>query len=360
MYLNKKYNICSVYVFSKHLRSSSREIKSLDGVMNEFKEIMREAIQTMSGGELAEHLGHEKHERVGNENYRNGHSKKKLQSQYGAFDVAIPRDRKGTFEPKLVKKREVILNGSEDLIISLYAKGMTVTDIQKHLDDLYGYELSRTTISNMTEQLIMKAKEWHKRPLESVYSIVFMDATVIKVKVDGMVRNVAAHCMLGITVEGKKEIIGMWLENNESAQYWLRVLNDMKERGVGDVLIFAVDGLSGFEAAIRAVYPNAEVQRCIVHQMRDSLRHVSYKDRKALVDGLKCVYHANTEDTAKDMLEAFKEVWDAKYPHISKSWERHWSELSTFFRVSAGCTKFDLYYKSYRVVACENKAKDQA
>jgi transposase-like protein len=224
------------------------------------------------------------------------------------------------------------LDGSEDLILSLYTKGMSVRDIQNHLDDLYGYELSTQTISNITEKIMLKVGEWQNRPLEAIYPIIFMDATVLKIKVDSMVKNVAVYIMLGVNLEGKKEIIGFWVGENESAKYWLSVLNDIKKRGVEDVLIFAIDGLSGFNQAIEAIYPKAEVQRCIVHQIRSSLRFVSWKDRKSLTKDLKPIYKANNEEQGLLALDEFKHIWDKKYPNIAKSWHSNWNELSTFFK----------------------------
>jgi transposase-like protein len=265
-------------------------------------------------------------------NYRNGHSNKTIKSKYGNIDVSIPRDRDGTFEPKLVKKREVILNGSEDLILSLYSKGMSVRDIQLHLDDLYGYELSTQAISNITEKIIEQANEWQNRPLDKIYPIMFMDATVLKIRVDRVVKNIAAYIMLGVTLEGKKEVIGIWIGENETSKYWLTVLNDIKKRGVDDVLIFAIDGLNGFSEAIKAVYPKSEIQRCIVHQIRSSLKFVSYKDRKAVAKDLKSVYSALDETSGQLALTQFNDIWHKKYPNIAISWTNHWAELSTFFK----------------------------
>ncbi|RXJ65126.1 IS256 family transposase [Halarcobacter ebronensis] len=305
---------------------------SLDGILDEFKSLLRESIQTASEIELDSHLGYEKHQESDNPNYRNGTNKKTLKSKYGEIDVAIPRDRDGTFEPQLVKKRERLLKGSEDLILSLYTKGMSVRDIQHHLDDLYGYELSEQTISNITSAIIDKAKEWQCRPLEAIYPIVFMDATVLKIRIDRVVKNVAAYIMLGITIEGKKEILGIWIGENETSKYWLTLLNELKNRGVDDVLIFAIDGLNGFNQAIQAVYPKAEIQRCIVHQIRSSLRYVSWKDRKAVSKDLKTVYTAHTEEDAQTALLEFDETWGKKYPHITQSWTSNWNELATFFK----------------------------
>ena len=318
----------------EELRKQIREGKdiSLDGILEEFKSLLRESLQTASEEELTSHLGYEKHQESENTNYRNGHSKKSLKTKYGQVDLAIPRDREGTFEPKLVPKRERILKGSEDLILSLYAKGMSVSDISSHLDDLYGYQLSEQTISNITEAIMDKAKDWQNRPLEAIYPIVFMDATVLKIRVDRVVKNIAAYIMLGITLEGKKEILGIWIGENETSKYWLTLLNEIKNRGVEDILIFAIDGLNGFNQAIQAVYPKAEIQRCIVHQIRSSLKFVSWKDRKAVAKDLKTIYTAATEEDAQLALTEFNDIWGQKYPHILQSWLNNWNELSTFFK----------------------------
>ena len=318
----------------EELRRQIREGKeiSLDGILEEFKSLLRESLQTASEEELTSHLGYEKHQESENTNYRNGHSKKSLKTKYGQVDLAIPRDREGTFEPKLVPKRERILKGSEDLILSLYAKGMSVADISTHLDDLYGYQLSEQTISNITEAIMDKAKDWQNRPLEAIYPIVFMDATVLKIRVDRVVKNIAAYIMLGITLEGKKEILGIWIGENETSKYWLTLLNELKNRGVEDILIFAIDGLNGFNQAIQAVYPKAEIQRCIVHQIRSSLKFVSWKDRKAVAKDLKTIYSAATEEDAQLALTEFNDIWGQKYPHILQSWLNNWNELSTFFK----------------------------
>ena len=310
----------------------SGELTSLDEITNEFKNILKEVIQTASQEELTAHLGYDKNKESTNSNYRNGYNEKTIKSKYGNIDVSIPRDRDSTFEPQLVKKREVLLDGSEDLILSLYTKGMSVRDIQSHLEDLYGYELSEQTISNITSKIIEKANEWQNRPLDSIYPIIFMDATVLKIRVDRVVKNIAAYIMLGVTLEGKKEIIGIWIGENETSKYWLTVLNDIQKRGVQDVLIFAIDGLNGFNEAIKAVYPKADIQRCIVHQIRSSLKFVSWKDRKEVAKDLKSVYSALNEEDAQLALTEFNDIWGKKYPNITMSWTNHWSELSTFFK----------------------------
>lgn len=314
------------------IQLASGELTSLDDITKEFKNILKEVIQTASQEELTSHLGYDKHQESNTSNSRNGYNEKTIKSKYGQFDVSIPRDRDSSFEPQLVKKREVLLDGSEDLILSLYTKGMSVRDIQLHLDDLYGYELSTQTISNITEKVIEKANEWQSRPLDSIYPIIFMDATVLKIRVDRVVKNIAAYIMLGVTLEGKKEIIGIWIGENETSKYWLTVLNDIQKRGVQDVLIFAIDGLNGFNEAIKAVYPKSEIQRCIVHQIRSSLRFVSWKDRKAAAKDLKSVYTALSEEDGQIALTEFNDSWGKKYPNITISWTNHWNELATFFK----------------------------
>ena len=304
----------------------------LDDITSEFKNILKEVIQTASQEELTSHLGYSKYQESNTTNSRNGYNDKTIKSKYGNIDVSIPRDRDSSFEPQLVKKREILLDGSEDLILSLYTKGMSVRDIQLHLDDLYGYELSTQTISNITEKIIDKANEWQSRPLDKIYPIIFMDATVLKIRVDRVVKNIAAYIMLGVTLEGKKEIIGIWIGENETSKYWLTVLNDIQKRGVQDVLIFAIDGLNGFNEAIKAVYPKSEIQRCIVHQIRSSLRFVAWKDRKAVAKDLKSVYTALNEEDGQIALTEFNDIWGKKYPNIIISWTNHWNELSTFFK----------------------------
>jgi transposase-like protein len=318
----------------EELRKQIKEGKgiNIEDVLDEFKGMLKEVYQTASEVELTEHLGYDKNSKSDNPNYRNGHNKKTLKSKYGEIDVSIPRDRESSFEPQLVKKRQTLIEGTEDLILSLYTKGMSVRDIQHHLDDLYGYELSEQTISNITDAIIDKAKEWQSRPLDEIYPIIFMDATVLKIRVDRVVKNIAAYIMLGISLDGKKEILGIWIGENETSKYWLTLLNELKNRGVQDVLIFAIDGLNGFNQAIEAVYPQAEIQRCIVHQIRSSLRYVSWKDRKAVAKDLKTVYDATTEEDAQLALTEFNDIWGNKYPHITQSWSGNWNELATFFK----------------------------
>ena len=314
-----------------------KKIKSLDDFNAFMRDISKEVLETLFDGEMSEFLGYEKYDQKSKEtdNARNGHSQKQVKSKFGAIDLEVPRDRKSDFEPAVVKKRQRDISGLEEKIISMYAKGMTTRDIQAHIDDIYGYELSPETISNITDKLLEKAKEWQGRPLKGLYSIVFMDAMFLKMRTEGHVRNVAVYAVVGIDLEGVKEVLGLWIAETESSKFWLTVLNEVKNRGVEDILIFSVDGLTGISDAIRAVYPQAEIQRCVVHQIRNSLKYVSWKERKVVARDLKSVYKAATEKEALSALEAFEKSWNKKYPHIAASWRRNWGELATYFKYPA-------------------------
>lgn len=294
--------------------------------------IAKEVIETMYDGELTELLGYTKNSKSGADNARNGYGTKTVNSTLGEIELNPPRDRKSEFEPKVVKKRQSDISGLEDAIISMFAKGMSVRDIQDHMDKIYGLEFSPEGISNITDKVLAKAKEWQSRSLESVYSIIFMDAIFYKIRKDGIVRNMAVYAVIGINTEGIKECLGLWIVENESAKFWLSVLNELKNRGVKDVLIFSIDGLAGLSEAIRAAFPSAEIQRCIVHQVRNSLKFVSWKDRKEVAKDLKKIYNAPTEEAGLSFLKEFQEKWDIKYPNISKSWNLNWTELSTVFK----------------------------
>lgn len=314
-----------------------KKIKSLDDFNAFMRDISKEVLETLFDREMSEFLGYERYDQKSKEtdNSRNGHSQKQVKSKFGAIDLEVPRDRKSDFEPAVVKKRQRDISGLEEKIISMYAKGMTTRDIQAHIDDIYGYELSAETISNITDKVLERAKEWQGRPLKGLYSIVFMDAMFLKMRTEGHVRNVAVYAVVGIDLEGVKEVLGLWIAETESSKFWLTVLNEVKNRGVEDILIFSVDGLTGISEAIRAVYPQAEIQRCVVHQIRNSLKYVSWKERKVVARDLKSVYKAATEKEALSALEAFEKSWNKKYPHIATSWRRNWGELATYFKYPA-------------------------
>jgi putative transposase len=309
-------------------------VSALD-VQNALKELFAETLQEMLEGELDTHLGYDKHDTKNKQttNSRNGKSKKTVVSEYGEQEIEVPRDRQGEFNPIVVKKHQSNVTGIEDQIIALYAKGVSTRDIQDHLEHLYGIEVSPTMISNVTNKIIPLIKEWQNRPLQSVY-VVFLDAIHFKVKQDGQIVNKAAYMVIGIDLDGCKDVLGMWIGENESSKFWLNVLNDLKNRGVQDILITCVDNLTGFTQAITACYPKTEIQKCIIHQIRNSVRFVSYKDLKKVTTDLKPIYKAVTEEAALLELDRFEEAWASKYPLIIRSWRNNWDELATFFKYS--------------------------
>ena len=286
-------------------------------------------------GELDDELGYTKYDyrNKSSENSRNGYSKKTLKTSFGETEIKVPRDRDGEFEPQLVKKNQTTLTGDiEEKILSMYAKGMTTSDIETHIQDIYGLECSDSTISRITDKILPVVREWQSRPLEEVYAVVFMDAIHFHVRSEGQIVKKAVYIAIGINMDGLKEVLGMWVGENESAKFWLSVMNGLRNRGLQDILIACVDGLTGFPAAIEAVYPKTEIQQCIIHQIRNTTKFVSYKDIKALMADLKKVYAAIDEQTALSELENFDEKWGNKYPKIAISWREKWANLSTYFK----------------------------
>ncbi|MGH3307746.1 MAG: IS256 family transposase [Nocardioides sp.] len=308
-------------------------------------------IETALGAELSEHLGYPPGEAPpgGAGNTRNGSTPKTLKTELGPVAVKTPRDRKGSFEPKLVGKRQTRLAGLDDRILNLYGGGMSVRDIAQHLTDLYGTEIGRDTISRVTDAVLEDIAAWRGRPLEAVYPIVYFDALMVKVREDRSVRTRACYLAIGVTVEGEREVLGIWWQETEGAKFWLAVLNDLHQRGVKDVLICCVDGLTGFPEAIAAVFPEAWVQTCIVHQVRASMRYVAYKDRKQVAAELRPVYAAANADTAEDALAAFDEAWGERYPMIAESWRARWEHITPFLALPA-----DLRRAVYTTNSIEN------
>jgi putative transposase len=272
-------------------------------------------------------------------NRRNGHSKKTIKGEFGQTEISVPRDRNSEFEPMIVPKGQTRFNGFDGKILSLYARGLTTRDIQEQLRSLYGVEVSHALISNVTEAVETERKEWQNRSLDAVYPIVYLDALVVKVRHEGRVINKAIHLALGVNLAGHKELLGLWMTTNESSKFWLSILTELQNRGVKDIFIACVDGLTGFPEAIEAVFPQTRVQLCIVHLLRNSLSYVSYKDRKALAADLKKVYGAATEAAAEQALVEFGERWDGQYPTISKSWLNHWQRVIPFFNFPADIRK---------------------
>ena len=324
----------------------SQNFTSTTQIMQAMKELFRDAIQQVMESELDVELGYEKSERMSDSendnlsrNYRNGYSKKTVKTQLGEIEVKVPRDRNGEYEPKIIGKYSRNADGMEEKILSLYACGMSQRDIAEQIKNLYDVEISPELVSKISEKIMPEVNDWQNRPLEEVYPFVFMDAIHYKVKEDHRYITKAAYVVLGINMEGGKDILGIWIGEHESSKFWLNVLTELKSLGVKDVYLFCVDGLTGFREAIEAVYPKAGIQRCIIHQIRYSTRFVSYKDIKALMADLKLVYTAVTEDEALNNLIRFKEKWSKSYPSCVKIWEDNWDILSTFFAYPAEIRK---------------------
>jgi transposase-like protein len=313
----------------------SADIKDPSDLQNMIKEIMKQVVEGSLEGELDEELGYTRYDyrNKETENSRNGYSKKTVHSDMGDMEISVPRDRNGDFEPKLVPKHvNTISQDMEAKIISMYAKGMTQSDIESHVKDMYGVAVSDSTVSRITDKILPIAKEWQNRPLEDTYAVVFLDAIHYHVRSEGQIIKKAVYIAIGIGLDGIRDVLGLWVGENESAKFWLSVLNSLSNRGVKDILIACVDGLTGFDNAIEAAFPKTEIQQCIIHQIRNSTKFVSYKDIKALMADLKRVYTAPTEEAALSELEDFAGKWDAKYPKISDSWRSRWTKLSTYFK----------------------------
>lgn len=310
-------------------------INDVAGVQQLFKEMVGTVLENGLEGELDEELGYSKYDyrNKKTDNSRNGYSEKTLKTSLGNLELAVPRDRNGEFEPQLVKKNQTTLSGDiEEKILSMYAKGMTTGDIEAHIREIYGLEVSDTTISRVTDKILPVVKEWQMRPLEETYAVVFMDAVHFHVRSEGQIVKKAVYVAIGVKMDGVRDVLGMWVGENESAKFWLGILNGLKNRGVADILIACVDGLTGFASAIEAVFPKTEIQQCIIHQIRNSTKFVSYKDIKALMADLKKVYAAVDEQTALYQLDTFDEKWSGKYPKIALSWRANWANLSTYFK----------------------------
>ena len=317
------------------LKEHDISVKDGEDINSLMRDMMSALIEGTLDGELDDTLGYDRYDYENKEtdNSRNGHSKKTMHTSYGDMEVEIPRDRKGEYTPQLIPKYSTTLTKDmEEKIISMYAKGMTTGDIESHMKDLYGVDISDSTISRITDRIMPLVKEWQERPLEEVYAVVYMDAIHYHVRSEGRIVKRAVYVIIGIDMSGKKDVLGMYVGENESAKFWLTILNGLKNRGVEDILIICVDGLAGFPQAIEAAYPETEVQQCIIHQIRNSTKYVSYKELKPLMADLKKVYAAATEELALENLEEFAEKWDSKYPKISKSWKEHWPTLSTYFK----------------------------
>ena len=322
--------------------SEIKKCKTIDDVLGKnglVQRLVKDVLENILEAEMDEHLGRDKYQRQrdiepGERNYRNGYSQKNLRSSFGDVDLDIPRDRKSEFEPQIVKKYETVCNELDKKIISLYAKGMTTSDIQAEIEDLYGITISPSMVSKITDKVIATATEWQNRMLDKIYPIVYLDAMYFKVRSNGKIVNKAVYICLGYTMEGYKDILGLWVDEAEGAKFWLGICNDLKNRGVKEILIACMDGLKGLPQAIQTVFPSANIQTCIVHQIRNSIKYIASKDKKSFMKDLKEVYKAPTEELALAQLDKLKETWGNSYGMVIDSWYNNWNNLSTFFDFS--------------------------
>lgn len=316
------------------------EIETAQDLSGAIKDLFKDALQQMMNAEFDSSMGYSKYDKTTEKtNYRNGSTKKKLKSEFGEFEFETPRDRNGEFEPKIVPKNKRDVSGIEDKIISLYGRGLSTREINEQIQDLYGIEVSSTMVSNITDQILPEIREWQNRPLDDVYPIVFIDAVHFSVRQDNQVVKKAAYIVLGVDKEGSKDILGIWIGENESAKFWLGVLNDLKGRGVKDILILCSDGLTGIKEAIQAAFPKTVQQRCIVHIIRNSVKFVYYKDKKEFCNDLKTIYTAKNEKDGYNNLQKVKEKWKNKYPNSLKNWEENWDAICPFFNYSDSIRK---------------------
>ena len=297
------------------------------------KQLTKAVVERALEGEMTDHLGYTKYSPIGKtrSNSRNGKTSKTIQGKHGKMDITVPRDRDGEFKPQLIPKHHRRFDGFDDKIISMYARGMTTRDIRGQLEDLYGVDVSPTFISTVTDAVLDEVRQWQTRPLDPLYPIVYLDAIRIKGRHEGHIMNKAVYLAIGINTDGLKEVLGMWIAKTEGAKFWLSVLNELKNRGLEDIFIASVDGLKGFPDAIETVYPHTQVQLCIVHMVRNSLKYVSWKQRKEMATDLKTIYRASTIEEAQSNLDAFAQKWDNTHPNVSKAWRDNWTNLSTFF-----------------------------
>jgi len=318
--------------------SKPEDLTGEDGL---FKQLKKALIERALGAELTEHLGYEKGDPAGrgSGNSRNGTSSKRLLTEDGEVEISVPRDRAGSFEPQLVAKGQTRFDGFDDKILSLYARGMTVREIQGHLSELYGIDVSPDLISRVTDAVLEEVREWQNRPLDPVYPVIFFDALRVKIRGEGLVKNKAVYIALALNAEGEKEVLGLWIEQTEGAKFWLKVMNDLKVRGVSDILIAVVDGLKGFPEAISTVFPQTLVQTCIVHLIRNSLAFVTWKDRKTIMPWIKAIYQAENADQALVRLDEFEAEWGKRYPAIGAAWRRAWEHVIPFFAFAPAIRK---------------------
>ena len=310
------------------------DIETAEDIQDALKDLLGGTIKEMMEAEMDDHLGYGRFERSDSDDYRNGYKTKRVNSSYGSMEIEVPQDRKSTFEPQVVKKRQKDISDIDQKIISMYAKGMTTRQISETIEDIYGFETSEGFISDVTDKILPQIEDWQNRPLDEVYPILYIDAIHYSVRDEGVIKKLAAYVILGITVEGRKDVLTITVGANESSKYWLSVLNELKNRGVQDIMIICADGLTGIKEAIGTAFPNTEYQRCIVHQVRNTLKYVPDKDRKLFATDLKTIYHAPTEEKAREALDRVNEKWTPKYPNAMKRWYDNWDAVSPIFKFS--------------------------
>jgi len=323
------------------LLSECKSPEEIIGDQGLLQQLTKRLVERALDGEMNHHLGYENNSAAGNNtgNSRNGKNHKTIKGDFGEVDIEVPRDRNGQFDPKMIRKNQTRFPGFDEKIISMYARGLSTREITGHLREMYSVDVSPEFISQVTNTVVQEVIEWQNRPLDAVYPIVYLDALFVKIRDEGHVRNKAVYLALGVNLEGHKEVLGLWVQQTEGAKFWLSVLTELKNRGVEDILIACVDGLTGFPESIEAVFPQTQVQLCIVHMVRNSLKYVSWKDRKVLARDLKAIYRAPTEQQALANLDIFAQKWDAKYSMISKSWRQHWEKIIPFFSYPADIRK---------------------
>ena len=314
-------------------------IETAEDIQEALKDLLGGTLKSMMEAEMDEHLGYESYERSNNPNYRNGTKTKTVRGKFGEIELAVPQDRDSTFEPKVVKKRQKDISDIDQKIISMYARGLTTRQISEQIEELYGFECSEGFISDVTDKILQDITDWQNRPLDDIYPILFIDAVHFSVREDHIIKKLAAYVILGVTLDGRKDVISLQIGENESSKYWLGVLNDLKNRGVKDIMIVCADGLTGIKEAINTAFPETEYQRCIVHQVRNTLKYVPYKDKKAFATDLKSIYLAPNEQQGHENLERVAEKWSEKYPNALKSWEQNWDVLTPIYKFSSDVRK---------------------
>jgi len=315
------------------------DIKSAEDIQEALKDLLGGTIESMLEAEMDDHLGYAPYERTDSSNARNGRKTKAIKSKYGEIDIDVPQDRDSSFEPQIVKKRQKDISQIEEKIISMYAKGLSTRQISEQIEDIYGFEVSEGLVSDITDKLLPQIEDWQHRPLSRVYPIIFIDAVHFSVRINNVIQKLAAYIVLGINEEGRKEVLSIQIGENESSKFWLSILNELKNRGVKDIFILCADGLSGMKEAVNAAFPNTEYQRCIVHQVRNTLRYVADKDKKKFAADLKTIYHAPSEKIGYERMIEVSETWKENYPNAMRSWETNWDVISPIFKYSSEVRK---------------------